>query len=698
MKPLSLILLASAALAAPLHAQQEDLRVLNGPGGPYMEYVDAPNALYRHLQREVEGHMEARAGVLAALRTEGDWAARRTRVRETLREVMGPFPERTPLNARVTRTLERDGYRVEMVVYESHPGYPVTAALFLPQRREGRAPAILYLSGHSVDGFRSEGYQRVMLNLVRKGFVVMAIDPVAQGERLEYTTPAGDPDQELSNTRGHSYVGAQLNLVGGSMAALMTWDGMRALDYLVSRPEVDPDRLGVTGRSGGGTQTAYLAAVDERVAAAAIENYVTSVRRLWETRGPQDAEQHFPRGIARGLDHGDLLVARVPKPTLLVTTTRDIFSIQGARETYAESKPAFVALGAAGHLRMVEDDAAHESTLANRESLYAFFQEALQLPGNARDEAVETFPPEEVRAVRTGQTVSSLHPVTTFDIARQGAEALRAGRAAGVDPVRAVEAARRLSGYRDPGAPGEAIFMGGHRRDGYRIEKYILAGEGGYPIPFLLLLPEGVERPRVVLYLDPAGKVSGAARAGEMEWLAQQGYAVAAPDLLGVGEMGPGAWAGDSYDFGSRGKAPLGLWFGALSAGRSIVGVQAADVVRLVRHLAARPDLWGEAPRAIARGELGSVLLHAAAFEPRISGVALIGTLRSFDELATTRHYDPRFIAGGVGGMLAEYDLPDLAAALAPRPLLVLNPVDAAGKPVGAEVPVREPLEAWVGR
>jgi hypothetical protein len=496
------VLLAGTGLEGPAAAQQDPYRVLTGPA-----YADAPNSLYRHLHDQVLPHLERRERVVAALRSEADWRSRSESVRETILEVLGPLPERTPLDARVTGTLRRDGYAVEKVVFQSRPGLHVTGALFLPEAPQGRAPAILYLSGHTPLAFRSAGYQHLILNLVRKGFVVLAIDPVGQGERLESIDPATGVSalSTTSPTIEHAYAGAQLFLTGGSMARVMTWDGIRAIDYLLTRPEVDSDRIGVTGRSGGGTQAAYLAAVDPRVRAAAIENYITSFRRLWETRGPQDPEQHFVHGIARGLDHADLLVARAPRPTLLVATTRDIFSIQGARETYAEAKRGFEALGAPQSLRMVEDDAAHESTRANREALYAFFQAELGLPGDPRDEEVEAIPPGELHATRTGQVATSLDARTSSDYDRADAALLRSARATRTS-AEAVAEAKRLSGYRDPGEPGEAVFMGRHRRQGFVVEQYILPGEGDYPVPFLLLLPEGGAPHRTVLYLDPRGK------------------------------------------------------------------------------------------------------------------------------------------------------------------------------------------------
>src|SRR5690606_16564202 len=150
--------------------------------------------------------------------------------------------------------------------------------------------------------------------------------------------------------------------------------GIRAVDYLLSRKEVDVNRIGITGRSGGGTQSAYIAAFDERIKAVAPECYITSFKRLLESIGPQDAEQNLPGGLSLGIDHGDLLMVRAPKPALMITTTGDFFSIQGARETAVEVSRMYKAFNAGDNFGMCEDDAGHAPTTKNREALYEFFQ------------------------------------------------------------------------------------------------------------------------------------------------------------------------------------------------------------------------------------------------------------------------------------------------------------------------------------
>src|SRR5262249_36447744 len=215
-------------------------------------------------------------------------------------------------------------------------------------------------------------------------------------------------------TSEHSYFGKQCLLSGSSAARYFTWDAIRAIDYLVSRPEVDANRIGVTGISGGGTQTSYVAAIDARGLADAPACYICGLQRLFQSIGPQDAEQNFNGGVASGLDHADLLEVRAPKPTLVVATTRDFFSIQGARETVNEARRAFEAVGGKDHLDMVEDDHGHGYTAKNRQSIYAFFQKYLSLPGSSEDEELEPVQREDLTVTTTGQVTTSVGGETVF--------------------------------------------------------------------------------------------------------------------------------------------------------------------------------------------------------------------------------------------------------------------------------------------
>lgn len=187
-----------------------------------------------------------------------------------------------------------------------------------------------------------------------------------------------------------------------------------------------------------------------------------------------------------------------------------------------------------------------------------------------------------------------------------------------------------------------------------------------------------------MIYLQPDGKSARAEPRGEIERLVHEGYLVAAMDLVGSGELGPGAYRGDSYDV-TVGQAPYGLWFGAVLVGKSFVGLQAADVVRVLRVLRERSDVSGAPVRAVAIGAATSALQHAAAFEPEIGGVALIEPLLSYASLATTRYYRPELVPGAVAGMLTAYDLPDLQAAIAPRPVLLINPIEGSGARIDLE-------------
>jgi hypothetical protein len=635
----------------------------------WLQYTDAPNSFYHFLTGEAYQMLESRANEISQIKTKDQLLQRQAELKRTMWKILGPFQERTPLNSKITSTVRKNGYRIENIIYESLPGFFVTASLFIPDNLKKPAPAILFCSGHSTGVYRLPYYQLPLLNLVKKGFIVLAIDPIGQGERLQYFNPQKGGSIIGSSTQEHSYPSAQVFLTGKSIARYFIWDGIRGIDYLVSRKEVDPDRIGVHGLSGGGTQTAYISALDDRVAASAPAGYITSYRRLMESVGVQDGEQNFYHGISSGIDHADFLEIRAPKPTLIMATTGDFFSIQGARETYAEVKRIYELAGNPDNIAMTEDDNGHGYTKKNREAMYAFFQKHLKLPGSNSEEEVEYVPEGELQKTSSGQLSASPGGETVFTLNRKDAEALIAKLESSRGDLKshlsnALISAKKLSGYKEPAFYSEPLFTGRIQREGYVIEKYFVKGEGDYVIPYLLIIPEK-SIDKALIYLHPSGKRAGANAGGEIEWFVRKGFTVLAPDLIGTGEMGPGNSVGDvTID-----SISYNLWYTAILIGRSITGIRAGDVVRLAQIL--RKTQGIREVFGLARKDLTPVLLHAAAFNADITRIALIVPYSSYQSIVMNRFYDPKFVYSIVPGALEAYDLPDLAASLAPRKLLI---------------------------
>ena len=648
----------------------------------WLQYKNAANSLYHDLADQALDMLRQRDSTVAKINSLAGWKQRQQNVRKTFLDIVGPFPEKTPLNPKITKKIKKDGYTIEDIIYESQPGYYVTSSLFIPDGIKGKAPAIIYCSGHSDEGYKYHVYQYVILNLVKKGFIVFAFDPVGQGERLEYYDLNSGKPTTGGPTHEHSYPGVQAFITGSSLAKYMIWDGIRAVDYLLTRKEVDPARIGITGISGGGTQSAYIAAFDDRIYAAAPENYITSFTRLLQSIGPQDAEQNMPREIARGLDHADLLEVRAPKPALMITTTRDFFSIQGSRETAQEVSRIYKAYGEGRNFSMVEDDTTHAFSKKNCEAMYAFFQKYLRNPGDSADLDIPPLPKEDLQATPTGQLATSLKGETVFSLNRKDAEKLihqlqhnRKNLTTHIPAV--LKAAQKLSGYLEPAAYHAPVFAGRYRENGYALEKYFVQGEGNYVIPYLLMVPDQPNG-KAVICLNPSGK-SAEASAGDMQWLLRKGFTVMAPDMIGLGELGPGYFHGDSF----FNNTSYGIWYLSILIGRSIVGIRAADVVRLAGILK-KNDPTGEI-YGIAKKEMAPVLLYAAAFDPAISRVALIGPYSSYSSIVMNRLYHPGFIFGAVPGALKAFDLPDIEAALAPRKLLMTGITDGNGKLLSPE-------------
>ncbi len=672
---------ARTKAAAPAKASPPANADLNAIAG-WMHFKSAPDSLYRHLSGEAYALLEERNHSVRQIDSAAAWKAQQEQVKRTLLDIVGPFPERTPLNARIVRTVEKADYKIEHIVFESQPGFYVTSSLFVPRSLSGKAPVVLYCSGHSDAGYRG-GYTRIILNLVKKGFIVFAWDPIGQGERLQYLNRSGKSAVGVG-TREHAYMTLQAMLTGASLARHVIWDGIRAVDYLLTRPEVDAQRIGATGRSGGGFQSLYIPAFDDRIYATAPENHVTNSTRILQKIGPRDGEQNLFHMFARGIDHPDLLMVRAPKPTLIIATANDIFNIDGTRETVREVAMPYRALGGADNLVLIEDIAGHTSTTQNNETMYAFFQRHLKNPGSAATEEVEMPTDEEMRVTETGQVGSAFNGETVASLSRREgvalAEKLNAAALAGRLPAeRVVDAAKRQSGFRAPNTTDRPVLTGSARREGYIVERYFVKGEGDYPVPFVLMVPSQPNG-KAVLYLHPDGKAAEGGKGGEIEWFVQQGYMVLAPDLIGTGEAGPGDSAG-AKDFFHRVNTGVSYrtWYAGMFIGRSILGVRAADVVKLAAILKARSS---GTVVAVARGAMGPVLLHAAAFTPDIGRIAVLESPVSYRSLVATQMYSTPYIETFVPGVLRSYDLPHLVGTLAPRRVIVHNSVDGAAQPM----------------
>ena len=246
--------------------------------------------LTEYLDRIAADDTAARRTVVDGVTTRAQAEARQAAVRKKLLGLLGGLPAKTPLNAQSLGVTQAKGFRIERVMFDSQPGFPVTALLYLPDPKPGNAggklPAIVVAPGHGPTGKTSDyAFSSVF---AMNGFAVLDYDPIGQGERLQYPDPA-KPGATLAKgpTGEHGEAGLQPTLIGNAVARYFAWDGMRAVDYLQSRAEIDPERIGAFGCSGGGMMTALLAAVDTRIKATGTACYITSFDTLLPSIGPQ---------------------------------------------------------------------------------------------------------------------------------------------------------------------------------------------------------------------------------------------------------------------------------------------------------------------------------------------------------------------------------------------------------------------------
>jgi len=638
-----------------------------------------------YLNKLAQGATEKRLMRFNRIQTESDIRNWQEANRRTFLELIGGLPtERSPLHARVTGEISREGYLIRKVIFESLPEYYVTANLYVPTTGKGPFPAILTPCGHSPNGKAYDVYQHLFIGLVARGYIVLSYDPMGQGERYQYwnflqqETLLKDPDNQ------HAMAGLQEIVLGQNLARYFIWDGIRGLDYLASLPEVDASRLGVTGSSGGGTLTTYISMLDPRVKVASIVTFLTSLPKKIEARSLDmdvDPEQDIPGLLAAGLDHTEFVGMIAPRPVLIGAALRDFFPIAGTRQTFAEVQSLYTKLGKPERIKMVEFDHRHMYSQPLREATYGWFDHWLKgVNTEAHEPEIVTEKDATLQCTPTGQVITSLGGKRVHDFNRAQAEQelglLDSRRGSAEFRTTLAEKIRsRLAVPVGAAAPAVKTLATTEVGD-LVVEKLLLEADPGIVVPTRVIHRKGLRgRVHAVVYLrDRMGEGDGPALFAS---LAEQGHVVAVADVRGFGETwAPRDVREETEDyFHPRDAKDADFAYAAFFLGRPLLGMRASDALGVVRYLRTRPDVDPKRVAMVGRGWAGVAALFSASLDMEISATAVDAIPTSYGAVAEAELYEqPAYFL--LPGVLQDFDLSDLFAALAPRPLLVLNPQD----------------------
>ena len=632
--------------------------LLVGPAVSLRAQEDADTRLLRWLDSIAQQQLDRRAAEIQSIRTVEAAERRKQYVREKILEIIGGLPDYAgPLNAKVTGRIEKPNYVIEKVIFESLPQFYVTANLYLP-KQPGRHPGVLIALGHWDEGKAAE--QQLAANLAMKGFVALAWDPIGQGERVQAYDSRTRKSLGAWSVEQHFQAGGQSLLAGESFARYRIWDAKRALDYLVSRPEVDAERIGCTGCSGGGTVTTYISALDGRIKAAAPACYLTSYRMLFASR-IGDSEMSLPYFLSSGLELTDFVELFAPKPWLIVSTIGDYFPLEGARQIYEEAQSWYRLYGAEDRLGWAVGPGEHGTPRPVREDIYRWMIRWLNNgEGDGREQPVETLPAHELSATPSGQVSVDLGSREVYQVIRQRFEDRREKGGRDVTDLLA-EVAELTKPLQQ--TPLHARLTNETQGLDWTTEEIVLETEPGIGLAGSLLIPRAAGRKPALLVVDnngaPTALATEAARKGTV-------VLVLAPRGLPRKDDGR-PFAGD-WIMNTR------AWL----IGRNLSGMRAFDIRRGVELLASRPEVDAASIRAAARAETGVWLLLAAAGDQRIQRIWIDKTPHSL-KAALDTPLNRNLHAAIIPGFCLKWDLADLARAMGKRTVLWTDPTDWLG-------------------
>jgi dienelactone hydrolase len=634
--------------------------------------------------RQVERQADRRR---AALRNRAEAEAYVREVQEKIQRCFGPWPEKTPLNPRITSVVERDQYRIENVIFESRPGFLVTANLYVPKGRDFPLPGVVGSCGHSDNGKAVAPYQSFAQGLARLGYVVLIYDPIGQGERLQYVSPQRKSRVGVG-VREHLYAGNQQFLVGEFFGAWRAWDGIRALDYLLTRKEVDPRHIGITGNSGGGTMTTWLCGVERRWTMAAPSCFVTTFRHNCENELPADTEQCPPGALALGLDHSDFLAAMAPKPIVILAKEMDFFDIRGSERAYEHLRRLYDLLGAPENISLFTGPGYHGYSQESREAMYQCFNRATRI-SDARTEPSLVLEKDETLWCAPKGQVSELNsrPVYSFTAEKAKVLAGRRLREFSLPQLRReVRRLLRLPETPEAAAPSYRVLRNWRAR-GYpkpRWTTYLVETEPGIQaIVYRLGNEQLLSRPhpdtsRAILYVAHQSSDAELREEPLLRELvkADPDTAVYTVDVRGIGESRPNTCDENSFldPYGSD-------YFYAIHSimlDRPYLGQRTYDVLRVLDWLG---SIGHSEVHLVGKGWGAVPATFAGVLCDRVAEVTLKNALTCYQAVAESPDYAWP-LATLLPNVLAAFDLPDCYAALRAKNLRQIEPWGPDAKPI----------------
>ena len=603
-----------------------------------------------------------------------EWQQRRTKLRENLLKAWGGFPE-TPceLAPRKLGEIQRDGYRIEKLIFQTRPGVWMTANAYVPDKAKSeKVPAILHVHGHWAGAKQDRVVQSRCIGSVKHGFFVLVVDAFGAGER--------GIGKKLGEYHGEM-TGATLFPIGLPLSGLQVYENMRAVDYLQTRPEVDGKHIGITGASGGGNQTMYAGAFDERFGCVVP---TCSVGTYDSYLGAACCMCEVVPGAASFTEEGDVLGLAAGRGAMITSATRDAFqfSVGEAKKTFARVESLAKLLGKPDGVKHTIIESGHDYNQAMREAMYGWMTRHLKGTGDGTplpDPEIKTEEPESLRCFPGDSRPDDYMTIPRFATAesrrllesRQSPTSLDAWKTERVTRVKALETA--LGGTTSPSAKATAESEIGTGNT--LIETF--SSEPGIRLSILLrgvpLTSPTPKVDRLAMLLDLEQDSDKTLNSDLAKKLLADGWAVAVPELRAVGRFAlPSDKIGHAPDHNT---AEWSLWIG-----RPLLGQWTWDVRRALDVLAGRFAKVPSEVLLVGNSTAGLIALSSAALDERITQAATINSLASY---VTDEPYRNQRLGLMVPGILRDVgDVQHIAALIAPRKVTIVGGVTGGGQAI----------------